>query len=90
MDALAAGVKLVREFDTSIPEILGDTHRLVQVFLNLARNALQALDGDGRLLIETRTTLDHRLGAASGPRLPGVVVSFEDDGPGIPPELRAR
>jgi two-component system, NtrC family, nitrogen regulation sensor histidine kinase GlnL len=90
MDALAAGVKLVREFDPSIPEILGDANRLVQVFLNLARNALQALDGEGRLLIETRTTLDHRLGAASGPRLPGVVVTVEDDGPGIPPELRAK
>jgi len=83
-------VKLVREFDPSIPEILGDANRLVQVFLNLARNALQALDGDGRLLIETRTTLDHRLGSASGPRLPGVVVTVEDDGPGIPPELRAK
>lgn len=90
LDPLGSGVKLVREFDPSIPEILGDADRLVQVFLNLGRNALQALDGDGRLLIETRTTLDHRLGSASGPRLPGVVVSVEDDGPGIPPELRAK
>jgi two-component system nitrogen regulation sensor histidine kinase GlnL len=90
MDPLGAGVKLTREFDPSIPEILGDSDRLVQVFLNLARNALQALDGEGRLLIETRTTLDHRLGSATGPRLPGVVVTVEDDGPGIPPELRAK
>jgi two-component system, NtrC family, nitrogen regulation sensor histidine kinase GlnL len=90
MDPLGAGVKLTREFDPSIPEILGDADRLVQVFLNLGRNALQALDGDGRLLIETRTTLDHRLGTATGPRLPGVVVTVEDDGPGIPPELRAK
>ena len=90
MDPLGAGVKLTREYDPSIPEILGDADRLMQVFLNLARNALQALDGEGRLLIETRTTLDHRLGNAAGPRLPGVVVTFEDDGPGIPPELRAK
>lgn len=90
LDSLAAGVKLVREFDPSIPEILGDADRLVQVFLNLARNALQALDGEGRLLIETRTTLDHRLGSGAGPRLPGVVVCVEDDGPGIPPELRSK
>jgi two-component system nitrogen regulation sensor histidine kinase GlnL len=90
MDPLGAGVKLTREFDPSIPEILGDADRLVQVFLNLGRNALQALDGEGRLLIETRTTLDHRLGTATGPRLPGVVVTVEDDGPGIPPELRAK
>ena len=90
MDPLGAGVKLTREFDPSIPEILGDFDRHGQVFLNLARNALQALEGDGRLLIETRTTLDHRLGSASGPRLPGVVVTVEDDGPGIPPELRAK
>jgi two-component system nitrogen regulation sensor histidine kinase GlnL len=90
LDPLGAGVKLVREFDPSIPEILGDADRLVQVFLNLGRNALQALEGEGRLLIETRTTLDHRLGSAAGPRLPGVVVSVEDDGPGIPPELRAK
>jgi two-component system nitrogen regulation sensor histidine kinase GlnL len=90
LDPIGSGVKLVREFDPSIPEILGDADRLVQVFLNLGRNALQALDGEGRLLIETRTTLDHRLGSGAGPRLPGVVVSVEDDGPGIPPELRAK
>jgi two-component system nitrogen regulation sensor histidine kinase GlnL len=77
----------VRTFDPSIPELLADGDRLVQVFLNLARNALQALEGEGRLRFETRMSLDHRLADEQGASLPTVSVTVEDDGPGIPAEL---
>lgn len=87
MDPLASGVQLVRAFDPSIPDLLADADRLVQVFLNLARNGLQALEGKGTLRFETRMTLDHRLSDEHGESLPTISVVVEDDGPGIPADL---
>ncbi|HEY5658884.1 MAG TPA: ATP-binding protein [Myxococcota bacterium] len=90
MDTLASGVRLVRRFDPSIPELIADPNRLVQVFLNLARNGLQALQGKGTLTIETRLSFDHRLALESGATAPTLLVSVADDGPGMPPEVLER
>jgi two-component system nitrogen regulation sensor histidine kinase GlnL len=91
MDPLSARVRLERRFDPSIPELLGDADRLAQVFLNLCRNALQALEGrDGCLRITTRMTLDNRLATERGEHLPTLLVEIQDDGPGIAPEVLER
>jgi nitrogen-specific signal transduction histidine kinase len=87
MDPLAAGVKLERSFDPSLPELRADPDRLTQVFLNLGRNALQALEGEGTLLVETRMALDHRLPSERGAPVPTIAVTVADDGPGIEPEV---
>jgi two-component system nitrogen regulation sensor histidine kinase GlnL len=88
LDPLGAQVEVRRDYDPSIPELEGDAPRLTQVFLNLVRNALQAMEGGGRLTIETRMPVDLRLGEASGAQLPTVVVSIADTGPGIALELQ--
>src|SRR4030095_2182125 len=54
MDPLASGVKLERSFDPSLPELRADPDRLTQVFLNLGRNALQALEGEGTVGLVAR------------------------------------
>lgn len=91
MDPVASGVELERIYDPSIPELLADADRLTQVFLNLARNACQAMEGSGgRLRIETRMALDQRLTDGAGHRWPAVAVCFEDSGPGIAPDLVDR
>jgi two-component system nitrogen regulation sensor histidine kinase GlnL len=87
MDPLATGVKLERSFDPSIPELRADADRLIQVFLNLGRNALQALDGKGTLSVETRIALEQRLPSADGVSLLTVQVALVDDGPGIEPAV---
>jgi two-component system nitrogen regulation sensor histidine kinase GlnL len=87
MDPLAAGVKLSRSFDPSIPDLRADPDRLIQVFLNLGRNALQALEGKGTLTVETRISLDQRLPSSEGTSLLTVQVCLIDDGPGIQPEV---
>jgi two-component system nitrogen regulation sensor histidine kinase GlnL len=87
MDPLASGVKLQRSFDPSIPDLRADADRLTQVFLNLGRNALQALDGKGTLSVETRIALDQRLPSSEGASLLTVQVCVVDDGPGIRPEV---
>jgi two-component system nitrogen regulation sensor histidine kinase GlnL len=89
-DPLGARAQLVRAYDPSIPEILADGDRLVQVFLNLARNALQAMEErPGTLTITTRLRHDHRIELA-GERLPSVVVEVSDTGPGIPEAVRTQ
>jgi two-component system, NtrC family, nitrogen regulation sensor histidine kinase GlnL len=87
LDALAAGVRIERRFDPSLPELQGDAGRLSQVFINLTRNALQALGGRGTLAVETRMAIDHRVAVARGRSVPTLAVCIEDDGPGMSPEL---
>jgi two-component system nitrogen regulation sensor histidine kinase GlnL len=90
-DPLGARAKVDRIFDPSIPEFRADGDRLVQVFLNLGRNALEAMSGrDGTLTITTRLRLDHRVDAGGGERTPAVAVDVEDTGCGIPASARDR
>ena len=65
-------------FDEEIPEILTDRNQLVQVFVNLGKNAIDAMPGGGRLTVTTAL----REGKA--------VISFRDTGCGIPPEHLER
>jgi len=90
LDPLSDGIVIERIYDPSIPEIQADRDRLAQVFHNLVRNALQAMEGSGRLEIRTRVDLDHPLSSADRARVPAVSVEVVDSGPGIPEELRDR
>jgi len=80
------GVVLVRDYDPSLPPTTSDRDQLIQAFLNLARNALQALEGSGRLVFRTRALPNYTLGG----RKHRLVLSLEveDDGPGIPDDLK--
>jgi PAS domain S-box-containing protein len=64
--------------EPSLPAVLGDSHQLMQIFLNLILNAEQAMRE-----ARDRGTLRIRLEKVSN----SVVVTFQDDGPGIPPEV---
>jgi two-component system nitrogen regulation sensor histidine kinase GlnL len=91
VDPLGSRARVERVFDPSIPELLADGDRLVQIFLNLGRNALEAIgERDGVLTITTRLRLDHRIDTGGGERVPSVAVDFEDTGPGIPEAVRER
>jgi nitrogen-specific signal transduction histidine kinase len=85
-------IEIKRSFDPSLPEIEADPARLQQVFLNLARNALQAMDmeGEGSLTLSTRILLEHRLAGSDGRPTPTIEVGFSDTGPGIPAEIQER
>jgi two-component system nitrogen regulation sensor histidine kinase GlnL len=83
-DPLSGQCTIERAYDPSIPELLADADRLTQVFLNLTRNALQAMEsGGGRLTITTGMTLDHRVLTGSGRPLPTVAVWIGDTGTGM-------
>jgi len=80
-------VAVERDYDPSLPDAMLDRNQLVQALLNVARNALQAVGARGRITLRTRALSNanvagrrHRLVAS---------MQVEDDGPGVPPELRA-
>ncbi len=78
-----SGVKVERRYGDGVPPIIGDTHQLQQVVLNLANNARQALEefrDDGVITLTT----EHR------PETQRVVLRVADNGPGIAPEHRSR
>jgi len=85
LDPISEGVTIERFYDPSIPELMADSDRLAQVFLNLARNAVQAMETrGGTLTVRTRMPLDHRLARFDGTPIPTLLVSIADTGPGIP------
>jgi two-component system nitrogen regulation sensor histidine kinase GlnL len=86
-DPLSRHCSVERAYDPSIPELRADADRLTQVFLNLARNAFQAMQGGGgHLTITTRMTLDHRVFTGSGRLVPTVGAWIQDTGPGMEEE----
>ena len=76
-------VTLLTAFDPSLPPVRGDRAQLTQVFLNMVKNALEALGGSGELGISTRLDARFHLRRGSG-RAHFIVVSVEDGGPGVP------
>ncbi len=88
MDPISQAVELRRLYDPSIPDVLIDADRLTQVFLNLCRNALQAMEGEGGTLsISTGMRLERRIATPEGEQFPTLRVEIADTGPGIPPEV---
>jgi signal transduction histidine kinase/iron only hydrogenase large subunit-like protein len=73
--AALQNVKIVKEFDPSLPKIIADFDQLQQVFTNLALNAIQAMPQGGVLTLRTTLTEGE-----------WVEVKIEDTGCGIPKE----
>ncbi|MEY4215144.1 MAG: hypothetical protein RL458_3370 [Pseudomonadota bacterium] len=82
------GLRVVRDYDVSIPSLTGDREQLVQVLLNLVRNAAQALHGRGR--IELRTRIARQVVIAKQRWKLALELHVIDDGPGIPEDIRER
>lgn len=72
-------------FDPSIPPIMADEAQLTQVFLNLIRNALEAMPEGGRLTVSSRVLSEYQL-ARNESRSRMVSVEVADTGQGIAEE----
>ena len=87
------GLVVQRDYDTSLPEFRGDREQLIQAVLNIAHNAAQALaerraNGDARIVLRTRAARQVTIGRQRY-RL-ALDLHIEDNGPGVPPEIRDR
>ncbi len=77
-----------RDYDISIPPLTGDKEQLIQVLLNLVRNAAQAMHGRGR--IELRTRVARQITIVKQRWRLALELHVIDNGPGIPEEIRDR
>lgn len=87
------GLRVVRDYDTSIPEFRGDREQLIQAVLNIAHNATQALKkrmaaGDAEIIFRSRVLRQVTFGRQRY-RL-ALELHVIDNGPGVPEEIKDR
>ena len=88
-----SGLRIIRNYDTSLPDILGDKEQLIQAILNIAHNAAQALSEEirrGTAVIEFRTRVARSVTIAKQRYKLALDLHVIDNGPGIPDEIRDR
>ena len=90
-NGFAAQAKFIERYDPSLPPVDGNHDQLVQVFLNLVKNAAEAVPSkDGEIILSTSYQPGVRLavsGSSGRVQLP-LVVTVQDNGPGIPEDIR--
>jgi signal transduction histidine kinase len=75
---IGPGIRVVKDYDRSLPRIPGYPAELNQVWTNLIDNAVAAMAGTGTLTIRTAADRDR------------LLVEFADTGPGVPDQIRDR
>ena len=88
-----SGLRIIRDYDTSLPDIIGDKEQLIQAVLNIAHNAAQALSEEmrrGTAVIELRTRVARSVTIAKQRYKLALDLHVIDNGPGIPDEIRDR
>ena len=88
------GISVIRNYDPSVPDLVGDIEQLIQAVLNVVRNAAQALlsgansGRGGTIVLRTRSA---RLVTIARQRHKlALELQVIDDGPGVPEEIRDR
>jgi two-component system nitrogen regulation sensor histidine kinase GlnL len=76
-----------RDYDPSLPNLSVDKDQIVQALLNIARNAVQASGLQGNVTVRTRVLTNYVIGSEQHRLVASVEV--EDNGPGIPEDLKA-
>ena len=91
----ASGVAIVRDYDPSLPDLVGDKEQLIQALLNVVRNAAQALTAarNGRArggTITLRTRALRQVTLLRQRHKLALELQVIDDGPGVPEDIRER
>ena len=85
---LPEGLYIQRDYDLSLPELHGDKEQLIQVMLNIVRNAAQAMKGRG--MITLRTRIARQVTLMKKRRRLVIAVQIADNGPGIQSHLHDK
>lgn len=86
--AETSNVQFEIDYDPSLPDIQGDEAMLIQAILNITRNAVAAINGNGRVTYRTRSMRNYSIGHHSYPLI--AKIEIIDDGEGIPDEIREK
>ena len=87
------GLRVVRDYDVSIPEFRGDREQLIQAMLNIVHNAAQALAGrraQGDATITLRTRIARQVTFGKQRYRLALELHVIDNGPGVPDEIKDR
>lgn len=79
---------LQRDYDPSLPQLMGIADSLEQVLLNITQNAAQAMAGQGTITVKSR--IEHQLTLFGHRYRQCAVITISDNGPGIPSELQGQ
>jgi len=82
------GITIRRDYDTSVPLLTGDKEQMIQVVLNVVRNAAQAMHGNGEITLRSRVARQVTLARKRYKH--ALELQISDTGPGIPEDLRER
>lgn len=89
---LPANIKIVRDYDPSIPELSVDPEQIEQTLINIVCNSIQALQEsntpDGVITLKTRTA--YRISIYESIVKLALVISISDNGPGIPQDIKDK
>ena len=86
--AIAQQPTFQKDYDPSLPNIRGDRDPLIQLFLNLLRNAQDAAGATGSIVLHTRISTRARY--EHGRKQRHGIIEVRDNGPGIAKSLRSR
>ena len=81
-DADNLGVSFIKDYDPSIPQLYLDKNQIIQALINIIRNAIQAINKDGKIIIKTRSLLKYTIGDMKHDLVAKIDVI--DNGIGIP------
>lgn len=77
-------IEFILHLDPSIPPIRGDGNLLTRLFLNLVKNAAEAIEGAGRVEISTRVATEFHMHKPGARPVPMIRVEIRDTGKGMP------
>lgn len=82
------GLVIHRDYDTSLPDLMADQEQVIQIVLNIMRNAVQAMQGQGEITLRTRVARYVTLAKRKYRMAFGLKII--DNGPGVPEEIREQ
>lgn len=85
---VAAGVRLLWDYDPSLPELNADMDQLIQAVLNIVRNAVQALPGEGEIILRTRAYRRCTVGHVCHKLV--LCIDIIDNGRGVPEQMQQK
>jgi len=83
-------IQFILNLDPSIPELIGDERLLTRLFLNLIKNAAEAIEDTGAVTISTRMTSEYQTRSEADRPASLIHIEIKDNGTGIPPETMKR